>query len=368
MSIQYIVKHNVAHCKRQQSGMKTNTKTIEPVLKSKHREVINMQLDDRGNKFIKELISNPSINAKDLEKKYSLTRRQIDYSFKKINDWLKTQNLPLIERTRQGIFIIDPIIFQTLSDNTVYETVLSKIFTENERVNLIILMLLSNNEELSIIHFTSELDVSKNTVLSDLKKAQSVAKQYSLMIRYSRREGYLIEGKEFHARRILMNTTNKVIEMNNGKELIKKLSSISEEEIDEFRKRLEQAENSLNLKFTDEKIDSMPYVLSLILKRIRMGKIVSYSTINYRELTGTKESKATEEILHNFNDIPMEERLFVTLHLLTTNVYWSELTNGDIIPDLIQALEQMLFIFERSACIVIQEKEQLLNKLVLQIQ
>ena len=37
-----------------------------------------------------------------------------------------------------------------------------------------------------------------------------------------------------------------------------------------------------------------------------------------------KEYQATEEILFDFEDIPVQERLFITLHLLTTNVYWSE--------------------------------------------
>lgn len=326
-----------------------------------------MQLDDRSNKFINELINNPNIKTKDLEKKYELTRRQIDYSFEKINGWLGTQNLPAIERTRQGIFIVDPIIIQTLSDKTEDEAVVSKILTEEERVNLILLMLLSNTEELSIIHFTSELDVSKNTILNDLKKAQVLVEQYNLTIRYSRREGYLIEGEEFNVRRLLMSITYQAIEMNNGKELIENTANISRKEVEEFRNRIEQAENHLGLKFTDEKIESMPYILSLILKRIHLGKIVSYSSINYRELSDTKESKATEEILSDFADIPMEERLFITLHLLTANVYWSELSMEDIIPDLMQALDEMLSLFERSACIVIQDKDQLLNKLLLHV-
>ena len=40
-------------------------------------------------------------------------------------------------------------------------------------------------------------------------------------------------------------------------------------------------------------------------------------SIQYEELSGTKEYQATEEILFDFEDIPVQERLFITLHLLT---------------------------------------------------
>src|SRR4051794_24645332 len=68
-----------------------------------------VQLDERSNSLLEEVITNPGIKNKDLEEKYGLSRRQIGYSFDKINDWLETNNLPKIERTKQGLFILNPI-------------------------------------------------------------------------------------------------------------------------------------------------------------------------------------------------------------------------------------------------------------------
>ena len=45
--------------------------------------------------------------------------------------------------------------------------------------------------------------------------------------------------------------------------------------------------------------------------------------IHYDEIPDTKEYWATEEILYHFEDVPEEERFFITLHLLTANVIWS---------------------------------------------
>ncbi|MGW9019223.1 hypothetical protein ACWGPA_29330, partial [Priestia megaterium] len=73
-----------------------------------------MQLDDRSNTLLLEVVTTPGIKNKDLEEKYNLSRRQIGYSFDKINNWLETNNLPKIERTKKGLFIVDPTLLTSL--------------------------------------------------------------------------------------------------------------------------------------------------------------------------------------------------------------------------------------------------------------
>ncbi|UJL47394.1 BglG family transcription antiterminator [Virgibacillus sp. NKC19-16] len=324
-----------------------------------------MSLSDRSTKILDELTSNPSITSTALENKYNLTRRQLGYSINKINDWLMTNNLPVIERTRQGHFIIDQSVFTKFSgepDNTPRETA---VLSEGQRVQVIIMMLISSDEELSLNHFTIELEVSKNTILSDLKQAQTYLDEYDLIIRYSRKSGYLLEGKEFQIRKLLIKVTYQLLQMQNGENRLKEIAAIKTEEIDEFNRRIVNVENKLNLKFTDEKMVTMPYILILILRRIENGSGINAFSIQYEELSSTKEYQATEEIFRKAEQIPMEERLFITLHLLTTNVYWSEfLAEDEAVPNLVPAVDNMLRLFEKSACIYLQEREQLMDKLI----
>lgn len=325
-----------------------------------------MQLDDRSNLFINELISNPNIKTKELERKYEVTRRQVDYSMEKINYWLTTKNLPEIERTRQGVFVIDPVIIKTFLSSAEDDAV-SKVLNSDERVNIILLMLASAFDELSIIHFTSELEVSKNTILSDLKKAKNYVKEYNLSIHYSRKAGYLLKGTEFNIRKLLIAVVDQLLRLNNGKDIIENVSSIQASEVEEIKKSIEKAENELNLKFTDEKIVSMPYIFSIILKRIQKGMIINQTAINYKELSDTREFLVTEKLLLNYPSIPTVERLYITLHLLATNVYWSEQLTIDDVPDLKNAVDEMTLLFEKSACITIQNRDQLVEKLLLHI-
>ena len=326
-----------------------------------------MQFDSRSRMIFDELMDNPGTTSKGLEEKHRLTRRQLGYSFDKINDMLQAKNLPIIERTRQGHFIIDHTIFSNYSNERVVVSSSINIISETQRVYMIILMLLSKNEDLSLIHFTSELGVSKNTILSDLNEARKWVAEYDLVIRYSRRDGYLIEGEEFFIRKLLINIIYKILEMPNGKNRLKKLVGIKETELRELGIRLEKVENKLNLKFTDEKIETLPYTLLLVLRRVKTNMMKTSFLIQYEELSDTKEYRATEEILFDFEDIPVQERLFITLHLLTANVYWSETLIDETIPNLVQALDDMLRLFEKSAAIYLQDRKQLLTKLLLHV-
>ncbi|WP_222619067.1 BglG family transcription antiterminator [Ornithinibacillus hominis] len=323
-------------------------------------------LSDRYKMILDELTSNPSITSVALEKKFKLTRRQLGYSIQKINEWLMSNNLPVIERTRQGHFVVNQAVFTKLSGNSeaISTTIETPILREVERVQLILMMILSSEEELSLNHFTYELDVSKNTILNDLKQAQSYVDDYELTIRYSRKFGYLLEGKEFQIRKLLMHMTYHILQLNDGETRLKKIATIQDEEINEFKKRVEKVENQLNLKFTDEKLQMMPHVLILLFRRIQKGHLMKSFSIEYQELSNTKEYKATEELLNDIDHIPLSERLFITLHLLTTNVFSTEMMEGKEIPNLLPAIDNMLRHFEKSACIYLQDRDQLLDKLM----
>src|SRR5690625_3629430 len=321
-------------------------------------------LSDRENRIINELINDPKITSMTIEKEYNLTRRHLGYSINKINGWLYTNNLPNIERTGKGQFIIDQTVFSKLNDSHESTALAPMILSEEQRIKLVLMMLLGSEDELSLNHFSIELDVSKNTILNDMKKAKEYINTYNLIIRYTRKYGYLIEGDEFQIRKLLSNIVQQVLQMSNGASRLKTLTEIEEVHIDEYKKRIENVENKLNIQFTDERLEMMPYILILVLRRIEKGNGIEAFSIKYDELSDTKEYQATEEILYDKKDIPVTERLFITLHLLTTNVYWSEHIVEDSIPDLVPVIDKMLRLFEKNACVYFQEREQLKDKLL----
>lgn len=324
-----------------------------------------MHLDERSNLILKRVVSNPGISNSELERKYHLSRRQISYSFTKINDWLKSNNYPKIQRTNGGKFIIDPLLMELFAEK-VEHSAGSYIPSEKERAQLVLLMLLSSEEELSLLHFSSSLSVSKNTVLRDMKYTQRIVNGYHLEIIYSRMHGYDIVGSEWNKRKLLIEVLRTVYDMYQGETYIQAYTGISREEIQRLKEQMEKVEKRLALQFIDQKIKLLPYTIAILLKRIKKGNLIKDSYhIDYEELSDTKEFEAAEILIEDAACIPKEERLFITLQLLTSNVLSSQFLREEETLELKSSLKKSLALFEKKACITFKEKEKLLQKLVL---
>ncbi|EKZ7092333.1 helix-turn-helix domain-containing protein, partial [Listeria monocytogenes] len=137
------------------------------------------------------------------------------------------------------------------------------------RASLIILMLTTGNEELSLNHFISELEVSKNTVLRDLKLVQKTLDKFNLEVKYSRMRGYLIDGDEWNQRTALIYAAEHIIESFGGEEYLQDFMQVEEARIKDLREKLEQVEHHLNLHFIDNKMQILPYILEAVFRRMK---------------------------------------------------------------------------------------------------
>ncbi|MCM3570412.1 BglG family transcription antiterminator [Neobacillus mesonae] len=326
-----------------------------------------MYLDERSNKLLKEILGNPEISNFTLEEKFQLSRRQVSYSIKKINDWLESNNYPKIKRTSTGKFIVSPIIIDLFTDSATQQTKKSSyIPSEKERAKYIILMLLSSSEELSLNHFAFALDVSKNTVLRDIKYAQMIIEDYKLEIVYSRIHGYELSGSEWNKRKLLIELLLESFKIYDSEWYLQKSLDISTTEIEHLQQLMEKVEAKLQLKFSDERMRLLQYTIAILYRRIRKGEVIDdFYHINYEELSDTKEFEAAEILINDLGSVPKAERLFITLQLLTANVLTSQLLTDQELPQLRQALSECLNVFERKAIVELKDKEEFLDKLML---
>ncbi|MFP3722295.1 BglG family transcription antiterminator [Niallia circulans] len=325
-----------------------------------------MYLDERSNILLKEVLSNPDTSNIKLEKKFQLSRRQVSYSFQKINDWLESNNYPAIKRTNGGKFIISPVIMELFAEKTDEQVDKHYIPSETERAQFILLYIISSSEELSLLHFTTALGVSKNTVLRDMKNVQQMIEPYELEVSYSRMKGYELKGKEWDVRKLLVEVLENILSIYNGEVYIQKFIDISKDNLTTIKERLAEVESSLHLQFIDERINLLPYILAVILKRIQQGKVIQdFYHIDYRALSDTKEFIAAEILIKDMKSIPKEEHLFLTLQLLTSKILSAQFLADHQIPELTRTLEQFLHTFEYKACIAFKDKAALLERLVL---
>ncbi|MEB7396611.1 BglG family transcription antiterminator [Mammaliicoccus sciuri] len=300
---------------------------------------------------------------------FNISRRQLGYRIQKLNDWFKEHDYPEIERTSQGYFIVDDTIKDFLNvpiESTYQEN--EQVYTAYQRAHLILLMLFSEEEGLSLNHFSIDLEVSKNTILNDIKKLKELLQPYEVNLKYSRTNGYYLAGSEFEIRRLLMRLIDKVFTMHIAQSDIVKSLSIIDEKIELINKQITKIEQYLDRKFIDQSTQTLPYKLYLILRRIKHDKIVSSFSIGYDDLSDTKEYQATEILTSNYPNIPRQEKLFITLQLLSTSVQWSDVSDIQHIPELKKALIDMIVQFEKITFIKFKDRDSLINQLMLHME
>lgn len=324
-----------------------------------------MYLDDRSFSILKEVLANPVISNSQLEKKLNLSRSQLNYSFQKINDYLETNHYPVIKRTKQGTFQISPVLVDIFFKH-VEETTAGYIPSEEERAKFILLMILNQSEELSLIHFTSALDVSKNTILRDLKYAQTIIASFDIEMGYSRMQGYEMKGAEWEKRKLLLQLLDEVLRIYECEWYLQKILSLTQAEVERMGYLLEKVETGLQVTFSDERFKLLQYFLVILFRRIKQGKYINdYYYIDYGSLSDTKEYQAAEILIREISPVPEEEHLFITLQLLTADVLSGSFIANDELPQLRQAIQKTLTIFERKAKLQLKDKESLLHQLML---
>ena len=316
-----------------------------------------MYLDERSSAILRDLAAGFRKNSGEIEEKFRLTRRQMDYSLKKINAYLAEQNIPPVKKKRNGNLEVGKEIREVLRQKKDY------FYSETERVQIIAFMILTQSD-LSLQHFISELKVSKNTVLSDLKAVQQLFADYGSKLKYTRQQGYIIDGKEFEKRKLLIDMAGQLICLPDGRQLARKLGRLKEDQVQKYRDWLETIERKLDVTFTDEKMDSSPYCLALVCRRIKDGKYLDEAEMLYEELTDTKEYAMANELLAELGKVPRQERFFIALMLLSANISELGILSEEKVSVIRDAIEEMVHDFENKACVVFKEREELKEMLL----
>ena len=161
-------------------------------------------MNERIRNILTHLIMSPNIKMAQLSEEMGLTRRQINYAISQFNSELIEKDFPTIERNHNGNFTVPLEIVKLLSHNQMIATPYDEIvYTDYERRSLIIVFLITNTVYTSLDHLTDLLNVSKNTVMEDMKRVEAYVKKYGLLISYNRREGYQISGSEHRILQLL---------------------------------------------------------------------------------------------------------------------------------------------------------------------
>lgn len=322
-----------------------------------------MYLDERGYLVLKTIVNNPSITGKEVEQSLDLSRKQVSYTMDKINQYLADNGLPKIERLRTGKFVIPVPVLEQYQTEDIGIKDSTYVYSDKERGALIFLILLCTREELSIYHFTSKLDISKNTFLIDVKKLEERLAPYGLGIHYSRQDGYHLAGSEFCKREAMIPIVRQILNMPNGQEAIMEISQVDPELMEQVRGQISEIENKLKIRFTDERLRELPYILCLVLIRIKKGRILEDLPESFQHIAGTKEYSVMVEFAKDHDVAWQTEKIFFAAQIQISNYHSFQSDNLRSEVEIMEAARQVIDNFEKIICVNIKEQDILLEAL-----
>lgn len=317
-------------------------------------------MSDRNLEILRQLTKENNIYEEDILNALSITSRQLNYSIEQINQELISRGIPVIRKEGKK-FIFSEGILDLMIERQGIEDI---VFSPEDRVQIIILYILMMEVALSLDHFAVDLNVSKNTVLNDMKIVRKKLAEYHLTLDYSRKNGYTINGDEWD-KRILLQNAIQTIHHIYGSNLLDDLLRINNVKVNKMKDYILQIEKYLNIHYTDDDFYTLVYLLSANMQRIEKGYFIeSLDFIDSREIITTAEYQALQFLTFELPHMPNQELIFIALQLLGSKKRNIIPLKKEDLPLLSNSLWEFLNEFEAKTLLVLQNKKDLLKKLM----
>lgn len=301
-------------------------------------------------------------NSKQLSDKLNLTNRQISYSLRKINEELETCGLEKIIRHKNGEWIYSLRDLQKLLNtiNQNKENDIDEYFESKYRIYAEIVYLFINEEnQVNIDDLSLFFDMSRNTIILDLRKIKRLLEKKSCKLEYQKAEGYLIKGDELDITYLILYFINQLYNKNF---LLKKFDHIFENKMEyDVLEIIQVYEQYFELRFSDNDFIKLSILLSIFLIRFNNTE----RRIEYlRDNISTVPEYIFIEKYFNENHIYYRNKhdlSLITLLFLSS----STISNNSNLDDtnLIKAIKEMIRLFQLKTSIEIKNSELLAHKL-----
>ncbi|PEQ95213.1 PTS fructose transporter subunit IIA [Bacillus sp. AFS006103] len=294
-----------------------------------------------------------------------LSKRQISYDLEKVNHWLKVNNLtPIPFKGNQYIEIPEDVIeyFQKQQQNN-----LDRDFnlTEEERLIFIYLYLFIRQEPISSVHLTQLLQVSKNTVISDVKKANEMNSPSLVGISYSRQLGYHLKGTEFDKRALVMQFLSKLLQLPYFEKLLDYLLKEGNGQYNykDILRTINQIEKLFGLQFVEERLLQFACFITFYYYRQKERKFVRFHSDEMELLKKDPIREVAKKLLQLLQFEEEEAELcYFNIQLLGLSLGSNSLQD-DRHDILFKLCEQLVFDFESKACIAFEKKNEVIKSL-----
>lgn len=289
-----------------------------------------------------------------------VSRRSIYYDLCKINEWLAMYQIPELEVVRgKGIFIPkeDKKAIEGVIENSYEES--EYVFSPAERMKIIICYVIYMGEPVYIEQLSEYCQVSRNTIFNDLRMVVNQLQTYNLALEYESQKGYRVTGDEIRIRALFFSYFNELLPLYQSGII----TFIDTEELNQNLQKLQIIEKELNTEYVEGVLTSLAALLPLMYKN---EGVLYFPGLRKEEIMRTKEHGLVEAY---FADLGEMEKIYLCIHLLGSRVavLTERIFDDNAAQSVYEIVKALVSEFERIACVVFEEKEELERSLFVHI-
>lgn len=315
---------------------------------------ISYNLDKRCTEILNIIMyTSGYLKIQDLANELQVSKRSVYYDVSKINEWLIAHDIdPLVQERGKGILISksQALAIQKVLSNQNIDAF--QVFTPEERVMIIICFIIIRNHPLYIDDFVQECQVSRNTIINDLKSVDNLLSKYNLSLVYDIKSGYRIQGDIIKKRALFFMLFPTHLWNYHEKN---HLFQANQDHIKQNLCLLKSIEAKLETEYVTGILPALAVFISSIENR---NDEITFSDMDEEEILETKEY----QLVHTyFSQLKESEQIYITLHLLGSRLQTIPVNVMKEHGETYVMAKNLVKEFERISCFYYEKEEELIN-------
>lgn len=319
-----------------------------------HYMTLLLNLDKRCQDILKRIIyAGGYVKIQDLADEMQISRRSAYYDLNKINEWLQEKNIALLVQDRtKGVFVNQDQVQKiqaALSNCEIEENY--HVFTPDERKRIEICAITFRTHPMYIDHFMELCQVSRNTIINDLKLVMDFLRKNCLSLTYDMKNGYRIRGDVIKKRAIFFMMFPAIWKYYDRGIIKTENLYVMKERLT----KLKYIEKALDAEYVSGTLETLAAFISTIDKR---NDHLSFSDMDEEEIMDTREYRLVETYFHAVNHY---EKIYISLHLLGSRLQTLPVRIMKEQGETYEIAKHFVQEFEQLSCICFHQKEGLIH-------
>lgn len=333
-----------------------------------------MELNARMICILQEVVeSQDAVKVDQICGRNDISKRTFYYDIKNVNAWLREKDLPEIV-LKSGSCSIDPSVGDMLGD-ILRQSDIEYFMSVDERKIMMALYIGLHSERVRIHDFCDLFDISKNTVLSDMKSIRGELAERHIQLKFETDRGYYFHGNEYAIRNYLYGQFKKVRSIKTGQYIrrflddqLAALTGRKHAYWDQLKECLVIYEEVARTSIVENDTDGGTFILAISYLRHAHGHLFRVNTSRSQQIRSTRAYKGAANLFEKIEEyvgLPGSEQeiCYVALCFLAMQNFDPVATEGQD-PEMLDFTERFLANIEATGLVDFLDRETLKGRLV----